>query len=266
MERKLSGLISTYDTNAMPKLRKIGLTLTLATALLSNITAQQSNPLLSDAMRHFELRSFPTAIQKFENLLKDGSTTLSESEKLSALLKLASSYKQVNDGTNAERIFRQVLTSSSDLMGENTKSYLQFAQVLAANGKYKESQEYYDKFSTSQVVESQTFNSLKPTTTSKISEDVSALTNGKGIYKVDFLDFNTANPEFSPMYYRDGIVYCSGKGSGTSLLNEKGGYLDLFYLNDISNIQGLGSDGNAKKTKRPSSGGVKSLLKVAGPS
>ncbi len=259
MERKLSELKRTHDNNTMPKLRKIGLTLTLATALLSNVSAQQANPLLNDAMRHFELRSFPTAIQKFESLLKDGSATLSDTEKLSALLKLASSYKQANDGANAERVFRQIFASSSDLMGDNTKSYLQFAQVLAENGKYKESQEYYDKFSTSQVVENQAINSFKPLATSKISEDVSALTNGKGKYKVDFLDFNTANPEFSPMYYRDGIVYCSGKGSGTSLLNEKGGYLDLFYLNDISSVQGLGSDGNAKKSKRISSGGVKSL-------
>lgn len=243
----------------MPKLRKIGLTLTLATALLSNLYAQQPNPLLNDALRHFELRSFPTAIQKFEAVLKDGSTTFSEADKLSVLLNLASSYKQAKDGMNAERVFRQVLASNSDLVGDNTKSYLQFAQVLAENGKYKESQKYYDKFSTSQVIEEQSVNSLKPVSTPKISEDVSALTNGKGKYKVDFLDFNTANPEFSPIYYRDGIVYCSGKGSGTSLLNEKGGYLDLFYLNDISNIQSLGSDGNAKKPRRISPGGVKSL-------
>lgn len=259
MEQKLSGHIKPYNTNTMPKLKKIGLTLTLAIALLSNITAQQANMLLNDAMRHFELRSFTTAIQKFEAVLKDGSTTLSDADKLSVLLKLASSYKQTNNGTNAERTFRQVFASNSDLTGDNTKSYLQFAQVLAANGKYKESQEYYDKFSALEVIESQSVDLFKATTSSKISEDVSALTNGKGKYKVDFLDFNTTNPEFSPMYYRDGIVYCSGKGSGTSLLNEKGGYLDLFYLNDISNVQSLGSDGNAKKPKSISSSGVKSL-------
>ena len=243
----------------MSKLRKIGLTLTLVTALLSNISAQHTNLLLNDAIRHFELRSFPTAIQKFEALLKNDSTTLSEADKLSVLLKLASSYKQANDGTNAERIFRQVFVLGSDLMGGNTKSYLQFAQVLAENRKYKESQKYYDKYSASQIVENQTVNSLGAAITPNILEDVSALTSGKRKYKVDFLGFNTTNPEFSPMYYRDGIVYCSGKGAGTSLLNEKGGYLDLFYLNDISNVQTLGSDGNAKKSKRILSGDVNSL-------
>ena len=259
MKRKLGRILRTYDTNKMSKLIKITLTLTLATALLSNVYAQQKNLLLNDALRHFELRSFPSAIQKFEAVLKDGYATLSEADKLSVLLKLASSYKQNKDGANAERVFRQVFASNSDLMGDNTKSYLQFAQVLVENGKYKESQEYYDKFSTSQVIEGQSLSSLKSASTSKISEDVSALIGGKGKYSVDFLDFNTANPEFSPMYYRDGIVYCSGKGSGTSLLNDKGGYLDLFYLNDIGNVQGLGSDGNAKNNKRISSGGVKSL-------
>jgi outer membrane protein OmpA-like peptidoglycan-associated protein len=259
MERKLSEYIRTYDNNTMPKLRKIGLTITLATALLSNVSAQQANPLLNDALRHFELRSFPTAIQKFESLLKDGATTLSEADKLSALLKLASSYRQAKDGENAERVFRQAFTSSSELMGENTKSYLQFAQVLAENGKFKESQEYFDKFGTSQVIESHEVNSFKAINTPKVSQETSGLSNLKGNYKVDFLDFNTSNPEFSPMYYRDGIVYCSGKGSGTSLMNDKGGYLDLFYLNDLSKVQGLGSDGNAKKPKRISGGGVKSL-------
>ena len=243
----------------MPKLRKIGLTLTLATALLSNISAQQANPLLNDAMRHFELRSFPTAIQKFETVLKDGSVKLSDAVKLAVLLNLASSYKQANDGKNAERIFRQVFVSGFSLIGDDTKSYLQFAQVLAGNRKYKESQEYYDKYSASQVNGSQSANPLKPSITSKISEDVSALTNGKGKYKIDFLDFNTSNPEFSPMYYREGIVYCSGKGSGTSLLSEKGGYLDLFYLNDLSQVQSLGSDGNTKKPKNISPVDVKSL-------
>ncbi len=260
MERILSEHTRTYDNNTMPKLRKIGLTITLATALLSNVSAQQVNPLLNDALRHFELRSFPTAIQKFESLLKDGSSTLSEADKLSALLKLASSYKQAKDGENAERVFRQAFASSNELMGENTKSYLQFAQVLAENGKFKESQEFYDKFNTSQVIESQEVNSFKAISTPKVTQEVSSgLSNLKGNYKVDFLDFNTANPEFSPMYYRDGIVYCSGKGSGTSLMNDKGGYLDLFYLNDLTQVQSLGSDGNAKKPKRISSGGVKSL-------
>ncbi|PWK29067.1 WD40 repeat protein [Arcicella aurantiaca] len=243
----------------MPKLRKIGLTLTLATALLSNVSAQQTNPLLSDAIRHFDLRSYPTAIQKFEQVLKDGSANLSENDKLSVLLKLATSYKQAKDGSNAERVFRQAFASAGDLVGENAKSYLQFAQVLADNGKYKESQDFFDKYSASQVLESQNVQSFKSATSAKISQDVTSLTNGKGKYKVDFLDFNTSNPEFSPMYYKDGIVFCSGKGTGTSLMNDKGGYLDLFYLNDLSKVQGLGADGNAKKTKRITSGGAKSL-------
>jgi outer membrane protein OmpA-like peptidoglycan-associated protein/tetratricopeptide (TPR) repeat protein len=264
MERTLSEHTRTYDTNTMPKLRKFGLTITLATALLSNVYAQQANPALNDAIRHFDLRSYPTAIQKFENLLKDGASTpgastLSETDRTSALLKLAYSYKQAKDGINAERVYQQVLSSATNLVGEDAKSYLHFAQVLAGNGKFKESQEFYDKFSASQVLESSNMQGFKATNTTKISQDATALSNFKGKYKIDFLDFNTSNPEFSPMYYRDGIVYCSGKSSGTSLMNDKGGYLDLYYLNDLSHVQGLGADGNEKKKKRISAGGVKSL-------
>lgn len=231
----------------------------LAIAFLSNISAQQPNSSLNDAIRHFDLKSYPTAIQKFENILKDGASKLSGADRTSALLKLAYSYQQVKDGLNAERVYQQVLSSATNLVGEDAKSYLYFAQVLAGNGKFKESQDFYDKFKTSQVLESSNLHGLQANNSTKISQDASALSNFKGKYKVDFLDFNTSNPEFSPMYYRDGIVYCSGKSSGTSLMNDKGGYLDLYYLNDLTTVQGLGVDGNEKKKKRISSGGVKSL-------
>ena len=126
----------------MPKLRKFGLTITLAAALLSNVSAQQTNPALNDAVRHFDLRSYPTAIQKFENILKDGASTLSETDRTAALLKLAYSYKQAKDGTNAERVYQQVLSSATNLVGDDAKSYLHFAQVLAGNGKFKETQDF----------------------------------------------------------------------------------------------------------------------------
>jgi hypothetical protein len=76
MDFFLSEYTGTHDTNTMPKLRKIGLTIMLSTALWGNVTAQQSNPLLNDAVRHFELKSFPTALQKFEQLLKDNAHSL----------------------------------------------------------------------------------------------------------------------------------------------------------------------------------------------
>ena len=259
MVRTLSEHTKTYDTNTMPKLRKIGLTITLAAALLNNIFAQQMNPSLNDAIRHFDLRSYPSAIQKFENILKDGVSTLSEADRMSVLLKLAYSYKQAKDGTNAERIYQQALSSATNLVGEDTKSYLYFAQVLAGNDKFKESQDFYDKYNDSQALGSSSISSYKASSSAKTSQDANVLSNNKAKYKIDYLDFNTSNPEFSPMYYRDGIVYCSGKSSGKSLVNEKGGFLDLYYINDLNKIQGLGSDGNERKKKRISSGGVKSL-------
>ena len=243
----------------MPKLEKIGLIITLAIAFFSNISAQQPNSSLNDAIRHFDLRSYPTAIQKFENILKDKSFFLSDADRTSALLKLAYSYQQAKNGTNAERVYHQVFSSATNLVGEDAKSYLYFAQVLANNGKFKESQDFFDKYSTSQVLESSNMTSFKDANTTNISQDASALSNFNGKYKIDFLDFNTSNPEFSPMYYRDGLVYCSGKSSGTSLMNDKGGYLDLYYLNDLSRVQGLGADGNEKKKKQISLGGLKSL-------
>jgi outer membrane protein OmpA-like peptidoglycan-associated protein/tetratricopeptide (TPR) repeat protein len=245
----------------MPKLKKLGLTLTLAGSLLANVYAQQESPILKEALRHYELLSYATAIPKFEQILKEGAS-LSSSDKLSTLLKLANSYLQTKDSQNSERVYRDIFTENKTLSGSDQKAYLYYAQVLANVGKFKESQEYFDKYNSIQPSEFQSFTAQAPKVT-RSSSTASTLTNENSKYNVEFLSINTNRPEFSPVYYKEGIVYCSGKGSGVKMLNEKGGsFLDLYYQNDLSKVVAV-TDGNGEKIKpkRVASGGTKSLGK-----
>lgn len=236
----------------MPNLRTIGLTFTLAVTFFVNVNAQQeTSPSLADAVRHFELLSYPTAITKFERILKESSTSLSETDKTSILLKLAYSYKKTSNELNAEKYYREALKTSPKLVGDDLKTYLYFAQTLAANGKFKEAQQYYDKYELVAPSLKSDKMSASVSTNAKLNSDVTRLKTDKAKYIVEYLTFNSDKPEFSPIYYKSGLVFCSGKSQGALSANKKGGFLDLYYLSDLSMVKGNVVDGDEEvQTKR----------------
>ncbi|MFY7887507.1 MAG: OmpA family protein [Spirosomataceae bacterium] len=239
----------------MPNLRKIALTFTLAATFFVNVNAQQApNSSFSDAVRHFELLSYPTAIQKFEKILKEEASSLSEADKTSLFLKLAFSYKKVNNDTNAEKYYREALKTSPKLEGDDLKTYLYFAQSLAANGKFKESQVYLDKYNAFGSSINKTNAELS--TNQKLNKDVTRLKTDKGKYTVEYLTFNSDKPEFSPIYYKSGLVFCSGRSKGTLSANKKGGFLDLYYLSDLSMIKGIVEDEENTQPKQKVAGNL----------
>lgn len=236
----------------MPNLRKIGLTFVLAATFFVNITAQQlTNSSISDAVRHFELLSYATAIPKFERILKEEASSLSEADRTSILLKLAYSYKKVNNDLSAEKKYQEALKTSPKLTGDELKTYLYFAQTLAANGKFKEAQQYYDKYELIAPSLKSDKMSASVSTNDKLSGDVARLKTDKAKYIVEYLTFNSDKPEFSPIYYKSGLVFCSGRSKGTISANKKGGFLDLYYLSDLSMVKGVveGSEDNHPKHK-----------------
>jgi hypothetical protein len=115
------------------------------------------------------------------------------------------------------------------------KSYLYFAQVLVQNNKFKEAQEWFEKYNNLSASLRDDARQYQPSTVARISNDPFTQ-NGR--YLVEYLDFNTTKPEFSPMYFKNGLVFCSGKGTGSSLVGNKG-YLDLYYISDINKVTGF---------------------------
>src|SRR6218665_4174478 len=100
--------------------------------------------LLKTADHHYENLSYIKAIDAYEQALKKKGLT--DAEKISAKIKLADSYGKIKDAQNAERVYAEVVNSGTDLSSENVSVYLKYAQALASNGKYKESQEQYEKY------------------------------------------------------------------------------------------------------------------------
>ncbi len=189
--------------------------------------------LLKQADQQFDQLAYTKATELYEQLLHS-STPLTEGELRAVRAKLAYGYRQLRDAPNAEKAYRELI-SGGDLPTEYADSYLYYAQALATNGKYKEAQAVYETYNTYRKDDPRS-----PTFT-KLYRDVTVLAKNAGSYKVSFLDVNTNKAEFSPVYYRNGLVFVSsgGGGGGTKRIFNWNNtpFLDLFYAPDVAALK-----------------------------
>ena len=135
------------------------------------------------------------------------------------------------------------------LPADYVKCYLFYAQTLAGNGKYREAQEAYEKYGKVQPEDK------RAASFSKLYHDVSALTRNAGSYKVEFLSMNTRQAEFSPILYKEGLVFVSAGHGGSGIKRvfnwSSTPFLDLYYLPDLKALR-------VSKASRAGSGTVAS--------
>jgi outer membrane protein OmpA-like peptidoglycan-associated protein len=222
--------------------------LVLAWLMGDSLLAQS---LTRQANRQFDQLAYTKAIELYEQAL-NSPTALSDAERMEARVRLGYSYQQTRDMPNAERVYRDLI-GSGKLPVDYTKCYLYYAQALASNGKYREAQEAYDKYGSLQS------NDKRSASFSKLYRDVNALTRNAGSYKVEFLSMNTRRAEFSPMVYKDGLIFVSSghEGNGVKRVFKWNNtpFLDLYYLPDLQTIRGSkassmgGSSASAKQVR-----------------
>jgi outer membrane protein OmpA-like peptidoglycan-associated protein/tetratricopeptide (TPR) repeat protein len=144
--------------------------------------------------------------------------------------KLANAYYRINDSQHAE-FWLKLITDSFPF---DTVSVLRYAQVLAKNGEYKQSGIWYKAYS-----------ELKPNDL-QAKDFINAYHNIRLFYKdsvsytVRNMPFNSPFSDFSPAYFKNGLVYASAREKKgiirlwCSLTNSS--YLDLYFANpDSSN-------------------------------
>ncbi|WP_229364522.1 OmpA family protein [Fibrella aestuarina] len=154
----------------------------------------------------------------------------------SALARLGYCYRQLRDSQNAERVYRNLI-GDGNVPASQVDAYLYYAQALVSNGKYKEAQEAFDTYTAQQNADGRV-----PELSTKVYRDVSALTNTTAAtYRIKFLDINTRKPEFSPMYYRNGLVFVTegGRAKGYRRVFKGNGstsYLDLYFVPELSAV------------------------------
>lgn len=190
--------------------------------------------LAKQADGQFNQLAYAKAADLYEQALRRPGS-LTEGERQTAQVRLGDSYRQLRDMVNAERVYRELI-GTGNLPEQYTQTYLHYAQALASNGKYREAQEVYEKYGKLQAADK------RGPAFSKLYRDVSSLTKNAGSYKVEFLKMNTKKPEFSPMLYKNGLVFVSSGNGGNGIKRvfnwNSTPFLDLYYVPEPENLRG----------------------------
>lgn len=190
---------------------------------------------IQQADKEYNALTYLKAVTLYEEAL--GTSTLNAGETLSAQAKLAYCYRQLKDTPNSERVLRQLISDyGQDLPPEYVNCYLHYAQALASNGKYKEAQETYEKYNALNSED------RRGTSFSKLYNNVALLTKNAGSYKIERLSINSSAADFSPVYYKDGLVFVSGRDEALAIKRvfswDESSFLDLYYLPNLKKIKG----------------------------
>lgn len=235
---------------------RIALVLGFLSLLVGSAPAQS---LTKQADRQFDQLAYAKAADLYEKALNNPAS-LTDAERRAAKIRLAYSYRQARDTRNAERAYRELI-AEGDSSADYAHYHLYLAQALTSNGKYYEAESVYNTYYALQATDertanaksvsgSQTGGSRTPpsagrtgrsrTGGSKLYQDVTALTHAAGVYTIEFLSINTRRSEFSPMRYKDGLVFVSedSKRGGNLFGRKSTSFLNLYYLPDLSTLNG----------------------------
>ncbi|WP_435353704.1 OmpA family protein [Emticicia sp. SJ17W-69] len=231
-------------------LKRLIIFIYLTTATFA-LFAQNNSKLLQKADAQYGALAYAKAIELYETALKKPKS-LTDDEIIKAKINLALSYKQVKDYQNAERVFYDVLSGNPILKGDDIKAYRTFAQVLTSNGKFSEANLYWQKFNELQEQDKRGVEFVK------LNSNREALERNSGSYKIEYVGINSSSADFSPVYYKKGLVFVSGRSANASIKRvfnwDASSFLDLFYLEDLKALgteTGASATGSSSQTASP---------------
>jgi len=194
----------------------------------------QPQALLQEADRQLGLHAYGRSIELYNQLLSDFGPQLKPGQRTAVRANLAFSYKAVGDLAKAEQVYRE-LVEASPLTGEQAVAYRHYAQVLASNGKYRESQKMYSKYGEKQA------DDLRGRKFTVSYMDMSRFYQDSSSYRVDYLSINSRQADFSPMYYQKGLVFVSARDE-TGVVKRvfqwnQTPFLDLYFQPDTTELR-----------------------------
>ncbi len=206
----------------------LGFALTLITL---NLFAQSAR--LRSANRAFDDYSYADAVRGYEEFLR-GDKKADPVERREALEKLAYSYRRLQDTRNAERVYAELVEKFPDA---DSRNYLYYAQALASNSKYRESQRMYSKYADTQLTD------LRGRKFTVTYMDMNRFYKDSAMYRVEYLPVNSRQADFSPMYFKGGLVFVSARAESGVIKRvfnwNQTPFLDLYFTPDTSALKGV---------------------------
>lgn len=218
-------------------MKKILFTLLLA-SLMTSAFAQKAK--LQRANKEFEKFNYTLAIQLYLEVLD-------KADIAEAKVKLAESYRKVNNLAEAEYWYGQIV----HLPEAKPIYYLYYGKALQANGKCDLAKEWFEKYSREEPDDLR--GQLLATTCDREELD-KILRARKDFYEIKHLPINTKYDDFGPAYFQGGLVFSSERDDTgpVSRIHQWTGYpfLELFYSGiDTLDVEALEFDYDKKPEK-----------------
>jgi outer membrane protein OmpA-like peptidoglycan-associated protein len=161
----------------------------------SFLRAQSS--LLKKSNELYNSKSYAQAIETFEKIIKKNPSNIE------VLAKLADSYRMVNNIAGAEKYYAKLVTMSNSKPID--KYY--YGQVLVEKEKYEEAKAWLAQYTEDD----------RGAIAAKAIETRQKFLKDASYYKVSKLNINSDQNDYSPSYYKSGIVFSSSRKK-TSLI------------------------------------------------
>ena len=209
--------------------KRLGLTLFLATLGLNALFAQQTifTHLTSYEKRGDKLAyyfAYKSAVASYEQALKV------DPEKVHLQLKIAECYRLLNNSVEAEKWYALTMAQPNLVKPEHTLNY---ALALNSNGKFAEAKKWYQQYQTEAATDTRGDRKIK------MLDGLNSLFKDSISFRVSLTGLNTVQADFSPAFYKDGVVFVSNRTQYQAVKTvfswNQSQFLDLYYTPESEN-------------------------------
>jgi outer membrane protein OmpA-like peptidoglycan-associated protein/tetratricopeptide (TPR) repeat protein len=162
--------------------------------------------------RMYDDLAYSMAIQEYQK-------GLSKKDFPAARIKLAESYRKLNDLQHAEEAFAKAV-QYPEIQPVNK---LHFAQILMRNGKYDQAKIYFDQYLASYP------NDTAVQQLRMSCDSITAWMADSIKYSVQTTSLNSGQSNFAPVWYKEGVVFATDRGKGKTYEWTGRPFLEMYY-------------------------------------
>ncbi|HAR19559.1 MAG TPA: hypothetical protein DCR46_02795 [Cytophagales bacterium] len=181
-----------------------------------------------NAERHYKKMRYALAIEAYEEAFKFNKPNLD------ALEQLGDSYFKIGDTKNAERVLALYMSDTS-LVNPDVYTIFLYGQTLAQNGKYEEASHWFGRYHNVKTLKD---DSRGDDFSKAYKHNIHDFYKDSVLYDVYRLDINSPQSDFSPTFYKKGIVFASARRKENGIRRvhawNNAAFLDMYYVDTNS--------------------------------
>ena len=199
-------------------------------ALLGASGAWAQGSLIKAGDRQYNDMAFADALSYYQKAYKKDSTNQI------AKLKMAESFRKLNDPQNAAQWYAQVVEDTV----ATPEHWLYYAEALSSSGQYELAKQWYERYARTADEERRAANRIEGIARQK------TLFQNEQFVTVSEVKFNSPQSDFSPTFYGDHLAFASAREGDGKFAWDHSNYLDLYRVSENTGVEALEEGINGK--------------------